>query len=1422
MENDAIETGNENSVNYINYNDTLENITKQVGSVKEDILRERLENVVRKPVEEIIKNFPNNVTGDNFELVKGNIYKINNSAYGIYIGKEKQNGLLQFISSGNHINSFSPNNVLVDVSDNYVVTDEEKEIAKRFVKFLDKDTIEIQPHESLIKKDAEQVFRNNKTVEHNELGATNFSVETVDKILRHKGFDTSTVVRLLPELYKNSVLIDSPTEKQYTGNKQHKKHTNIAFWHNTLNKFKIQNDKGGYDEYFVRFTVTEQYAGKKKPKGSIGERTLHSTNISEIEIQKKDGNAANIRTTLSATLPSDDIVADYIKIVNKILKNKNKPKIKSNTKGNNLASVETHGVKFAIEPDENVSGNKEKVYQRTYDLAEKFGVSISESNYKPRNATGVYYDYGSKKGNVFVNSLLNIDTVTHEVVHALDDRQDIIRNIIANSKNDKQQKEILRQLRECAIKHYGLKSIARKPVETQAAEGIATMIQMAIVDPTFVKKNFYEAFTYVMQKYPPLQDLYVSARQIIVDYEGMTAIEKVSATLYDKPLIVKNKNEIPFWVFLDRTIFDSDAILKWMDNDLYLTAKGYRKILGSVIGANLHNEDGMFYILDKDGNAQEVNIGDNWRTFLKKVVKTNSNFDEYLVTRRFVSWYRKLDDYEVTLSRLKLKVEQARKEFEADKNNKAKFDEWKDYIALYANVKEEYDKIDTILKNNGRNRQDIETAFKELDTDINQNLAEIYDKLHNATLETLHNSGVITDEVFKEFLDNYGYAPFSRNVYDEIYADDKNNFFSSVTKLAGNTVVKYKGVSQPLKNLKRIKGSELAIISPVVSSVRFMASAYREAYKYIVINKLVQMAPHLHEFMQVVPYSNGMEHANDVFVGRIKNKKVAVKIKDINIYNTVKELFDMGLSDGLLKMALTSNRLFTKLTTGLSWKFAAANFLRDQATAFVSSKTGYIPIISSLQILTNKQAKPYVREYDNLFGGDTNTMLGNLDIVSPLEMGKALGESNGQKFLGAVEKVLGAPSSFSESLARRAEYVRMRIAGADMKTASRAAEEITGAFGDFGRWFNSVLLKSGIKVNSFLNATLQVGKIYLRSISNPKTLKKFLFTLGLISLAAFELARRKLDNTDDEYNRMQFLQIMPEMLTRYLYVSTGKEDDFIRIPVDNVFASLGVFGAMLYANAKYNAKYKLSDMVQVLTDVVPDQFNFAVTAAKVAEDGFDGASRQFISWLPQPAVPVFGLVAGKRIFPDLQDIEPMAIRRLPNKYRFNNRTSETAKYIGGKLGVSPMRIDYALDQTFGQMGKMFIRGAERVLYSSDMNKKDNFDASINTFRNLSYFASGRLIQDFYDNKKWTDELYSAKKQGFELSSKELTYLRMSKPYTDKISKILQEHNKRAKVLNENKNDLSLDEQERIKKEIQKIELRIIKEVEQYNNVIKII
>ena len=935
-----------------------------------------------------------------------------------------------------------------------------------------------------------------------------------------------------------------------------------------------------------------------------------------------------------------------------------------------------------------------------------------------------------------------------------------------------------------------------------------------------------------------LQSFRDDARQIIVDYENLSPVEKITTEMYDKPLQVSNKKEIPLKVFLDRTIFDSEAILKWLDEDLYLTAKGYRKILGSVIGANLHNEDGKFFVFDSDGNPQEINIGDNWRTFLKKVKKTNSKFDEYLIARRFVAWYDKRDKIanglvilNNNLQKLQQRYNEITKKIEKDDfytihDQKAAYELAKslkiEINKLTNRIEQESEKLKNlqdIITANGKNETEIKDAFNELDNGVNKQLANIYDNLHNATLKTLHDTGVITDELYKEFLNNYGYAPFNRNIYDEIYADDKNSFFKSVLKLAGkNATVKYKGVNQPLKNLRKIKGSELAIISPVTSSVRFMASAYREAYKQVVINKLVQIADTLPEFMQKVPYTKGMEHDQNVFVGKINDKKVAVKIKDPNVRDTFKELFDMGLPDGAYKIALAATRLFTKLTTGLSPKFAAGNLLRDQMTAFVSSKTGYIPLISQMELLANPKSKQFADEYDSLFGGETNSRLGNLTIVNPLEMGNALGKNKTEKVIDFIEKPLNLFPSWTESLARKAEYVKMRLNGADVKTASRAAEEITGAFGDFGRWFGSNAIKTLIKLNAFLNATLQVGRIYLRSVSNPKTLKRFLVTLAAISALAYYTITRLLDS-ENEYQRNQLLQIMPEMLTRYLYLPSGN-DEFIRVPVDNVFASLGVFSAMLYANDKYNARYKLSDMLQVLTDVVPDRFNFIVTAAKIKESGVTGAARQMVSWIPQPLVPAFGLVLGKRVFPDWMDIEPMSIQKYPERYRFNNRTSETAKKIGNKTNTSPMKIDYFLDQQFGQVGKMAIRSTEKMLYPKNQNIDDNFIASINIFKNLSYFSSGRLIQDFYDNKRWTDQLRAARDNGFELSTKEMNFLRVSDKATKKIADTIKKYSQVVKALNENRNDLSLDEQQRIKEDLQKQEIDIIRLIQDYNNKIK--
>ena len=193
-------------------------------------------------------------------------------------------------------------------------------IADRLKTFLKIEPEIITPHESLTKKQAEQVFKDNRIVVHNELGVTVLSVETVNKILKHKGFDTSTIIKFISYLYKKSILIESQTEKEFEG-QSHKIHTNIQFWHNTLNKFKIKNNETQkFDNYIIRFTVTEQYAGKKKKKGSIGERTLHSTNISSIKLEKTNDGMRQHQQSLSATFPSDKILAHYLEIVKDFVK----------------------------------------------------------------------------------------------------------------------------------------------------------------------------------------------------------------------------------------------------------------------------------------------------------------------------------------------------------------------------------------------------------------------------------------------------------------------------------------------------------------------------------------------------------------------------------------------------------------------------------------------------------------------------------------------------------------------------------------------------------------------------------------------------------------------------------------------------------------------------------------------------------------------------------------------------------------------------------------------------------------------------------------------------------------------------------------------------------------------------------------------
>ena len=127
------------------------------------------------------------------------------------------------------------------------------------------------------KKTAENIARAHPTITNiNDGRAAGFPIDTVGKMLGHRGFDISRIIRDIPMLYETSIRAWSEPEILRDG---HKSHNNIKEYHHYINIFT-----DCINEYYIRFTVPETKAGKT---GGGGNNYIHSTAISNITIYKK-------------------------------------------------------------------------------------------------------------------------------------------------------------------------------------------------------------------------------------------------------------------------------------------------------------------------------------------------------------------------------------------------------------------------------------------------------------------------------------------------------------------------------------------------------------------------------------------------------------------------------------------------------------------------------------------------------------------------------------------------------------------------------------------------------------------------------------------------------------------------------------------------------------------------------------------------------------------------------------------------------------------------------------------------------------------------------------------------------------------------------------------------------------------------------
>jgi hypothetical protein len=147
------------------------------------------------------------------------------------------------------------------------------------------------------RKDIKTEFGKIGIVTNRDGTAAHFPNTTAGKILYDKGFDTSTIIPHLKELYETAVFAYDENERdlqQRPDGSMHKKHPDVETYRNHVNKFLSEDGR----EYYIRFvTYIKKQTIKNKPV-KTPPNDIHSTFVSEVHIYKDGAPPTSTSNTL--------------------------------------------------------------------------------------------------------------------------------------------------------------------------------------------------------------------------------------------------------------------------------------------------------------------------------------------------------------------------------------------------------------------------------------------------------------------------------------------------------------------------------------------------------------------------------------------------------------------------------------------------------------------------------------------------------------------------------------------------------------------------------------------------------------------------------------------------------------------------------------------------------------------------------------------------------------------------------------------------------------------------------------------------------------------------------------------------------------------------------------------------------------------
>ena len=422
-----------------------------------------------------------------------------------------------------------------------------------------------------------------------------------------------------------------------------------------------------------------------------------------------------------------------------------------------------------------------------------------------------------------------------------------------------------------------------------------------------------------------------------------------------------------------------------------------------------------------------------------------------------------------------------------------------------------------------------------------------------------------------------------------------------------------------------------------------------------------------------------------------------------DMYDALKPLTDSSMLSKTVKPLNVASNIHRGVLTEYNPVFMLTNGIKDVQDILINSQHPLRTYAKVPEAYAQVLTKGYWYNEYMKNGGEQNSFFDSETNTFDTER-KGLAKILDVPPLSTISKL----NNFIEMTPRLAEYIASREAGRSIEVSMLDAARVTTNFKAGGN-LTKFLNRNGA---TFLNASVQGAMQQVRNVREAKAngLKgwaNLATKFAVAGLPAF-LLNALLWDDDEEY----------EELSDYVkqnYYIVGKYDDgkFIRIPKGRTVAVIQDAIEQVSNLATGNDETDLKSFLNlVVTNLAP---------ANPIENNI--------------LAPIIQAYNNETWYGD--DLVPTRLQDLPAAEQYDESTDVFSKWLGETLNVSPVKINYLLDQYSGGVGDVLLPMLTPEAESGDNSFMGNMIAPLKKKFTVDSEMNNQNVSDFYDKK---DEL----------------------------------------------------------------------------------